>query len=1271
MAGDHPSLLRRLGLVIDLKVTEPTRLRKSQFLSARLSPDGSASLGPCRMTRVRCRAVGHDLVTIPSTGEWTDGMARLGDEELFAMLDLETDGTALKMERFLWTLPRLLDVHQNDAPSHAATPALRASGFTVVRNGQGVETEQRSARQRAHERDLAQGNRHRLDTEDVTRGMRVEVWDDTTKRWESLHSRLTTVSVEGHGTVFDDVPEEGFIQGTAANETPGVHNPPVHVHEAIFGWEGWSLSAPRPGRRVHHENGDEIVEDVPTAEPDPVHPILVVNRVRPGTLPRLRFGRSYAMRAWAVDLAGNVRPHDLNPPPADPTVISGALTAALAGQPAAVDAAARLPQELRAATSSVLARKGLAPDVQQLSADAFASPLHEQLVRARLGELRQSRSPIVSAGVDRRSLVAQGVEAALADPHQEFVRDTAARSVSALGPIVASHVNVADAVDAALQTVTPLRPFLRWDPVASPAVIPLRRYTEGESLRVLVVRSGVTQDPGTLEITVTPPGDYAASVDASLGYLEETDRHLAPPKTSQVQAELHGMFDEAIGSPNPGDHQRLLGIALLENGSFLDLDRADIDQPPQRKLQPGVRLETQSGTPHADPVTLPLPNPGDPLPPGQYVVHDTPELTLPYLPDPLARGVSFVFQEAGVDRTIPWLFGTEGFTARYSGDWPEIEPFRLALVGAEQLFGKVAGRVITVALPPGDVQRFRLASSLDRAELRLFGLWRSLPQLLQDMPELAEAAADGWLWALTPFENVTLVHAVPRPLQAPRPTKLTPFRTEGLTSVVLLGAVDLDGASTERLTAEATWTDRIDDLTLPAWEDRPTTGVAFSSPVLPFEDLAVLSLAELDGNLPGVGRLRFHAAIHQLGDTKHRVIEYRFRASTRFREYFHPDLLAPDPSVAGDDGQSVVGPRMSMSVPSSARPAAPVVHSVVPLLRWSDGTEPEQPLARRHGRRAGVRIFLERPWFSSGVGELLGVLLAPARGDTFGPEPDDQSGFPFVSKWGGDPAWESAPVARRPLANVQLDNLLRFAGLDDRPEPGRPVTGLQMLPLASLPEQPTVGVVGYQPQYNAERKLWYVDVALDPGATFWPFVRLAVCRYQPDSIDGCHLSPPARCDYVQLTPERTTSVSRTDDRHVRVVVSGPVGVRAEVPADTFGSPQAFANAVSANRQVVATLQRRDPAIPTDLGWKTVAVTELLVRGRGASQFEAAWVGELDAGRKIPLARPGGNPNWRVTVEEWERLPGDPPSVAEGAPPVAIAVFPVWERRLIYADAVPL
>ena len=46
--------------------------------------------------------------------------------------------------------------------------------------------------------------------------------------------------------------------------------------------------------------------------------------------------------------------------------------------------------------------------------------------------------------------------------------------------------SLAGAAVAALQTVSKLKPFLRWDPVLGPAVVPLTKYTEAESARVVV-----------------------------------------------------------------------------------------------------------------------------------------------------------------------------------------------------------------------------------------------------------------------------------------------------------------------------------------------------------------------------------------------------------------------------------------------------------------------------------------------------------------------------------------------------------------------------------------------------------------------------------------------------------------------------------------------------------------------------------------------------------------------------------------------------------------
>jgi hypothetical protein len=916
------------------------------------------------------------------------------------------------------------------------------------------------------------------------------------------------------------------------------------------------------------------------------------------------------------------------------------------------------PEAVTEAALSVLSE----PDVERAVLSRLRTRRDETLTRTRARP---------DAAVDRASLVARAFADAAVDETKPFIADTALRDPELLARAIALPAAEELAPPQLLNLITPLRPFLRWEPVQPPTVVARHRFSSGESLRQLVLRSGVAQDLKTLEITVEPPTAYAADHTA-LGYRAACERHLAPPKTSQSEAELHGAFDEAIGSTDPADHAKLLAVALREAGTLFDVDVPRIDDPSQRDPQPGIDLVADPTVPPSTLKTLPL-TPGEAPAPGQYVAHDTGALVLPYLPDVLGRGISLVFPEAGRDRMIAFPFGTEGFTARYLGTWPELQPFRLVLEGSAVLSGELVQHVLRIALPPGDVQRFRLASSLDRAELDLFGPWRSLPAVIRSNDDVAEAAADGWLWALTPFEEVALVHAVPRPLEAPRPTKMLARRPgEGATDAYLLGAVDVHGPSTEMITAEARWVDPNDDLSLPAPDERATQAIAFTSPIRESEDLAVLygKAADQEVTLPGAGPVWLHSAIQRLGDTRHHTVHYRFRASTRFREYFDPETLAPPPGNGPpapgepvDDGQSVVGPEITLSVPSSARPAAPVVHSVLPLFRWEAGTEPEQPVASRRRRRAGVRVYLERPWHSSGEGELLGVLLAPDGDDT---QPHRHP----VSEWGADPVWVSAPVTPRAMF-LQLDNLLRALGLEDRPGDALPVVPSATLPLKAIPGSPLVTVLGYRPQYSVDRGSWYVDVAIDPGSTFWPFVRLALARYQPDSIRGCHLSAPVQCDYVQLTPERTTSVSRTDVRHVRVVVSGPIGVREPPPGrgtTTIAVPEGLDEYdawVRMHRTMVARLQRLDPAIPTDLGWETLSTEELTVRGFGRNVFEAAWTGELEAPEDLPLRTPGENAEWRITVEEWERLPGDP----EDLPDRDSA--PVWEQRLIYADEIAL
>ena len=119
-----------------------------------------------------------------------------------------------------------------------------------------------------------------------------------------------------------------------------------------------------------------------------------------------------------------------------------------------------------------------------------------------------------------------------------------------------------------------------------------------------------------------------------------------------------------------------------------------------------------------DPADLPD---GDQLTPGQYVAHDVDQLALPYLPDPIARGISFMFPDAGKSHHLAGLFALEGTTLKFLGNWPELVPFRLVLESGPELGAIVEDHVVRVTLPPGEQLRVRLASSIRREALDLLG----------------------------------------------------------------------------------------------------------------------------------------------------------------------------------------------------------------------------------------------------------------------------------------------------------------------------------------------------------------------------------------------------------------------------------------------------------------------------------------------------------------------------------------------------------------------
>jgi hypothetical protein len=1131
--NSYPTLLRRLGLVIDVVVDAALFTQGANLLvsASMVFPAGGLAITRTKdvslKTHTRLTATVFQPVTDPALSandlRVTGGLVELTPPR-FAVMQADVDGAGLKLMNFARTITRLApDDQRIDTVTRfekdLGAPALRTAGLMLVHRERGAMLKHRfsttTTKNTAAEKvfqNQSGATPPELWAEDLVRGYRIDVWDRTTGVWRSLCEREATYDLnDGQVTILPATTEEGTVRlGATVSPDPSSHPHLVYLHEALVSWTGWSLAAPPPGRAIMPD--DSV--DKSSAATEAVVPAGVKLksrfRAKPGSLPRLRFGRDYWIRARVVDLAGNSLP----------------------------------PSE---------ANHG-------------------------------SENPEGRA-----------------------------------------------------------RPFLRYEPVAPP-VLALRQT--GGSLPATPIE-GESMD----RMAIRTLNDTSNTVPAE----QDAWRMAVPPQVSVREAEQHGVLDVS-GAVDPTT------FTMLAHQKDRDAhDPAASLRELQISMKGPLDLVAVDTT---------------------FAVFDD-GAPLTYLPDPLARTViARIFGH-------PHIADSETIEIPLyppNGSWPEARPFRICVRGDETGTPAydAASHALLVPLPRAIRARVRLSMKLTKPERELLGIWNWLTPA--ERGGLETMSERGQHWMLTPWRTVEVVHAVQRPLLVPEIYKLLLGRTINSTSVIPRFSAPCSLKSTDRLDLRAEWHEPQDLPDEPDSEamqaDRWRGDTAFQIKITEPGAYALKLAGEARGGYPehlieshdrisvGGGHDHVTPRRHEFHDTRYRRIEYWLEGTTKFREFMTPGLLTQEvggEAIRIDDHIKVVGPRVVSWVPSSAPPPAPEVLYVVPTFGWVRGTGPAgHPSTWRRG--GGLRVYLDRPWNVSGYGEMLAVVLPPAS-LTQNPNdyPPGQPYKDFATQWGNDPIWLSPFVSgispRRddfPLARTVPDSegtwLPTTAPADERDQRPGPFLVTNLLPAGATggAQAPVVEIAPHDVRYDEDRRLWYCDIEVRTGS-YYPFIRLALARYQPISLTRAHLSNVVLADIMPLTADRWLNVTHGPDpakRRVTVYGTRYTDTSGRREAST-SPPMSIVNELTGDHETLipatpsATpvfdvwLESLDESAGEDFGWERipegVSITALRLRAKRRSTAV-----ERTRGRQLIGERKFG-----LVLEE-------------GLVDVALSIAPVWE-----------
>ncbi|MGW9370318.1 hypothetical protein ACWGVR_09905 [Streptomyces xanthophaeus] len=1063
--ADHPALMERLGLVRRVTVPLPPTAVEGKPVDIQAVPLDHPSV---RVDQpfTRCVMRQGRLLLARSNGTQAALYLPLDDTDTYEVVDVDLDAAALGLRSYATMLAGL--PRDGEAPRLLA-PALRSDGIAVIENDRQIAFRGQLRHAAVMDEDLERaakpGEAITLHADNVLQGYRVDVFDQGSGRWYPLCRRTGQYSVRGlTGTLPLD--DEGTVCDALTGGV-GAHGEPVlRLHQSLFRWNDWSLVAELTGKMI--DTSEQLRDPGPAL--DASLPFSTTVRPTPGTLPSLRYGRTYRFRARLVDLAGRSVPFTARPAPAD-------------------------------------------------------------------------------------------------------------------------------------QATPPLR-YSRYEPVPAPVLMPRRPVTPGESVTVLVVR--------------TDNSNAAAPVPGP-----SCDRHLLAPKACVQLLERHGVLDVS------GQHHLDPAVYAL----LARLDSGVIEGTPD----PGA-----GGTPYKDADTVQLPWAPDPLSRGAALHglpgmpellaswprgsgwHERFPLRLVVVPGAIggAQQVPVVDSAARVIRvTVPpaathsvllssmlnpgdedllglwrWYTESDGRPEDESGELRArvaagllaqltpgtelhlIHAVRCPVVGPEFVrasIGRGLGESLYVLADPG--MTLHEASTLS---VHVEAAWT---EYVDDPVQEKPAETPGRAILRQGDESVRADRAH-RPVTEYEDEQDAPGRA-GTVTAPFEARHDLGDTRHRAIRFTPVGVSRF----VSYFAQSRKVRLAGTGPV-PVATAFVPGTVVVRASVPPVtssGTPADPGATYGFGrdfvvDDERGTVARRDTSAIPDGAEVLVEFTVPPVTRAGAT--------VTRHVPSTARPPAPAVESVVPAFQWERGTAGTTLTSTRLD--GVVRVYLQRPWYASGEGEMLAVrVLGPG-------EPADGTSAKWATMWGRDPVRQpgSAPVIGYPRPADLL------GAVDETVPQGH--------------------AMGYPVRYDERRRLWYADVRFQAQNVYQPFVRLRVARLQRHALlspQDLRLSAGVDAGFVQLPARRQSTVS-VSGRDATVTVTGPLPPPG---------PSGMTTRMTAGVQIRGLTSIDDPA-----QWSTVGTAEAMATLALASVTGpiARWEGRL----KLPLTPSEGRPQ-RLLVQEVEEI----------------------------------